>query len=185
MTTVFIAGSIGLKHLDRQVLERIERVVQQDFDIVVGDADGVDAAAQRHLLAIGATRVTVYCAGDTPRQNLGDWPVGAVASPHARGSRAFFAAKDRRMAELADYGLMVWDARSTGTLANILEMLERRKKSAVFVNKLKAFENIGNADQLEALVARMSDSARRRAEEKLQLSDRLLALRHEQQRMFG
>jgi len=184
MTTVFIAGSIGIKRLDLRVKARIERMVEQSLDIVVGDADGVDTAAQHHLHALGATRVTVYCAGETPRNNLGDWPVGPVESPHAPGTRAFFAAKDRRMAELADYGLMVWDSRSTGTLSNVLELLGRRKKTVVFVHKLKAFRTVGDVDQLEALVASMSEAARRQAQDKIKLTERLLGLRHEQQRMF-
>ena len=47
------------------------------------------------------------------------------------------------MAEAADYGLMIWDAKSTGTLSNVIELLSRKKKSLVFVNKEKEFKVVG------------------------------------------
>jgi len=43
------------------------------------------------------------------------------------------------MADVADYGLMIWDAKSTGTLSNVIELLKRKKKAVVFVNKEKTF----------------------------------------------
>lgn len=58
---------------------------------------------------------------------MGHWPVQRVETSHSPGSRAFFTAKDIRMAELADIGLMVWDTKSTGTLSNVIELLARRK----------------------------------------------------------
>lgn len=42
--TVFIAGSIKIKHLDRKFKERIDKIIVSGFDLVVGDADGADTA---------------------------------------------------------------------------------------------------------------------------------------------
>lgn len=44
-------------------------------------------------------------------------------------------AKDIKMAKVADYGLMLWDLQSAGTLRNIIELLRQNKYSAVSVNK--------------------------------------------------
>lgn len=183
-TKVFIAGSMNIKNLDAKVKERIDNIVQQDFDVVVGDADGADTSVQWHLFNQGSTRTTVYCSGLSPRNNVGDWPVHVVQTLHAEGSRAFFTAKDVRMAEDADIGLMVWDTKSTGTLNNVLELLLRKKKAVVFVNKAKVFKNVSNVEHLEELLMFMSDHARRKADEKIKLTDRLLALKHEQSQMF-
>ena len=184
MTTVFIAGSLKIKHLDNKVKERIDKIVTSNFNVVVGDADGADKAIQSYLFARGANNTIVYCSGSQPRNNVGHWPVRNVDSAHAPGSRAFFTAKDAEMAKVADYGLMVWDAKSTGTLSNVIELLRQRKKSIVFVNKEKEFKTVGDISHLEALVTCMSEDARRKADEKLHLFDKIQALKHEQSNMF-
>ena len=97
----------------------------------------------------------------------------------------YLTAKDVAMAEAADYGLMMWDATRTGTLSNMIELLGRKKKSAVFVNKSKEFMTVGDVVQLQALVARMSEYARQKADEKLNLLTRIEALSHEQLHMFA
>ena len=111
MTTVFIAGSINIKNLDPKVKERINNIVASDFEVVVGDAGGADSSIQEYLLSLEASRTTVFCSGPVPRNNLGQWPARTVASKHSKGSRAFFTEKDLVMAEAADYGLMIWDAK--------------------------------------------------------------------------
>lgn len=184
-TRVFIAGSMNIKNLDPKVKERIDNIISQDFEIVVGDADGADASIQWHLFNHGTTKTTVFCSGAQPRNNVGDWPVERVETNHAEGTRAFFTAKDIRMAEVADIGLMIWDTKSTGTLSNVIELLARKKKSVVFVNKAKVFKNIANVEQLEELLSYMSEHARTKADEKIRLFDRIDSLKHEQLSMFS
>lgn len=184
MTTVFIAGSITIKRLHPMVRERIQNVVTSEFEIIVGDADGADSSIQQYLKSIGASRTTVYCSGASPRNNLGGWAVHGIETGYEPGSRAFFTAKDLAMAEVADFGLMVWDAKSTGTLSNVIELLGRKKKSVVFVNKEERFVTVGNVEQLEGLVECMSDHAKRKALEKIRLQDRIDSLRHEQPPLF-
>ncbi len=177
MTTVFIAGSITIKQLDQKLRERIDNIVTSKFDVVVGDADGADKAIQAYLFERGIRNAIVYCSGARPRNNIGQWPVHRVASGHAAGSRAFYTAKDVEMANDADYGLMIWDAKSTGTLSNVIELLIRKKKSVVFVNTTKAFLTVGDVSQIEALVLCMAERDRLRADEKIQLRDRVDALK--------
>lgn len=184
MTTLFIAGSMNIKHLDVKVKERIDKAVSADIDIFVGDAEGADLSIQHHLFNLGTARVTVYCSGTKPRNNFGDWPVRVISTKHSEGSRAFFTAKDIAMAESADFGLMVWDTKSTGTLSNVIELLTRGKKSVVFINKSKSFQNVGNVEQLEALTSCMSDTAKRKADEKIRLFDRIFAMKHLQAPLF-
>ena len=184
-TTVFIAGSMNIKNLDARVKERIDNIVSQGFEVVVGDADGADSSIQSHLFNLGDAKITVFCSGGSPRNNIGDWPIRPVVTSYAEGTRAFFTAKDIEMAEAADYGLMIWDAKSTGTLCNVLELLARKKKSVVFVNKAKLFKNVGDVHQLEELVSYMSEVARRKAEDKIKLTERIEALKHEQVQLFA
>ena len=185
MTTVFIAGSMNIKHLDAKVKERIDNIASKKFDVVVGDADGADTSIQAYLSALGNLHTTVYCSGSMPRNNLGEWQVQTVKTSYAEGTRAFFTAKDVVMAEVADFGLMIWDTKSTGTLSNVLELLARKKKSVVFVNKLKEFKNVSSVEELEDLVTCMSDHAKTKADEKIKLFDRINSLKHEQPRLFA
>jgi hypothetical protein len=184
-TRVFIAGSMNIKHLDSAVKSRIDRIVAQHFEVVVGDAGGVDTSIQAYLSNHGTMNATVFCSGKRPRNNLGNWPVQRVESSHSEGSRAFFTAKDIRMAEVADFGLMIWDTRSTGTLSNVIELLARKKKSTVYINKAKFFQDVSNVEQLEELVSFMSEHAKLKADEKIKLFDRINLLKHEQMQMFA
>jgi hypothetical protein len=183
MTTVFIAGSMAIKHLDFKVQERLMNIITLGHDIVVGDADGVDTSIQQFLWEEHVDRVTVFCTGDRARNNIGNWPLHQVSTYHKPGSRAFFTVKDVAMAEKADTGLMIWDCKSTGTLTNVCELLGRKKYSLVFINKDKTFHSVKDADSLEALLDRMATPARLKADTKIGLTEKLAALRSREQQL--
>ena len=186
MTTVFIAGSMNIKHLDRKVRERIDNIIESNLSVVVGDAEGADTSIQKYLLERGAGDITVYCSGSKPRNNVGDWKVCMIdAKNYAPGSRAFFTAKDMEMARIADFGLMIWDAKSTGTLSNVIELLKQKKTSVVFVNKEKSFVNVADVTQLEKLLSYMSEHAHGKADEKINLRSKIDFLKHEQKELFA
>jgi hypothetical protein len=183
MTTVLIAGSISISHLHPLFVERLSTIVDSGFSIVVGDADGADTSIQKALDELHASNVTVYCSDTEPRNNIGHWPFVAVHSPYQPGSRAFYTAKDIEMTKVADYGLMMWDTKSTGTLSNIIELLKRDRSSRVFVNKQRIFFAVSDADSLRQLLDFMSDGARAKAEEKINLSTQISAIAHKQFRL--
>lgn len=177
MTTVFIAGSIAIKKLHPFFRDRLANIVQSQFDIVLGDADGADSSIQQALFDLHAEKVTVYCTGLKPRNNLGSWPVQNITSDAEPGTREFFTAKDVKMASAADYGLMVWDTKSTGTLSNVLELLRLGRKSVVFINKDKRFINVCSTKEIDDLISSMSETAKFKAEEKIKLSRKIVALK--------
>ena len=87
---------------------------------------------------------------------------------------------------------MMWDATSTGTLGNVIELLGRKKKSAVFVNKSKEFMTVGDVAPMSSIGrpwwrACLNTPGRRkmRADVKLNLHKRIEALSHEQLHMFA
>jgi len=184
MTKVFIAGSITIKNLDSRFKERLDNIISSKFSVVVGDADGADSAIQEYLAKEGHSLTTVYCSGSTVRNNIGNWPVFFVDTLHTPGSRDFFTAKDIAMADIADFGLMVWDTKSTGTLSNVIALLSQEKKSVVFINKTKIFKNVGSVDALKDLVELMSEVAKRKAESKIKLSSKLESLQVTQHSLF-
>ena len=180
MESVFIAGSITIKRLPSLFVEKLDSLLSAKLAVLVGDANGVDRAVQAVLHDRGATNVTVFCSGDTPRNNLGRWPVNEIRSSAEPGSRAYFTAKDIAMAETAAIGLMLWDAKSTGTLSNVIELTRRGKKSVVFVNKKDAFTIIRSPADLRNLTHVMSPGARDLAEKKIGLAASITKLENHQ-----
>ena len=139
MSTVFLAGSISIRQPHEKMQARIGFVLSSDHKLVVGDGVGADTAIQHCLQRLHSRKVTVYCSGMSPRNNLDGWPLHPVATAARPYSREYFTAKDLEMARRSDYGLMVWDCQSTGTLGNIFELLKRRSPTVVFLNRNRNF----------------------------------------------
>lgn len=184
MHKVFISGSMRIKHLDNGVLNRINKIVNSNFQVIVGDANGVDSSIQEYLNTMRSKSVVVYCTGEQPRNNIGRWLVKKVRANTAPGTRAYYTAKDIKMADDCDYGLMVWDAKSTGTLSNAIELLKRKKISLVYINKLKEFLKIKSVSDLEKLISYMSEAAKTKAEAKLGLTDKIESFKNKQSSLF-
>lgn len=184
MTTVFISGSMRIKNLDKKVKDRIDNIISLEFDIVLGDASGVDSSVQDYLCKASYQNVTIFYSGDSLRNNLGHWKTHNTYSKYKSGTRAFFTAKDIEMASKADYGLMVWDTKSTGTLCNVIEMLTNKKKSLVFINKTKKFIEISDANDFEEMVSYMSENAFVKADKKIGLTKKIGTLKCEENSLF-
>lgn len=185
MTTVFVSGSMKIKHLDSQVIDRLKNIVESKYCVIVGDADGVDSSIQEYLKAQGADSVVVYCTGNSPRNNLGHWTTKNISTTSKPGTREYFTAKDKAMAEDCDCGFMVWDSSSTGTLSNAIELVARKKAGLVYVNKAKQFLKVKSVQDIEALLAFMSDAALKKADEKIGLLKRVGSMKFAQHDMFG
>ncbi len=184
MHKVFISGSMGIKTLDKNIQGRINNIVESGYQVIVGDASGVDSSIQEYLISKNMKYVLVYCSGDTPRNNLGHWPVSKVETNAPSGTREFFTAKDLKMAEDCDYGLMVWDTKSTGTLSNAIELLKRNKSALVYINKAKEFIKMKEVNDLEKLTSYMSSSALEKADKKLKIRDVIQSFKHQQNSLF-
>lgn len=133
MNTVFIGGSRHVSRLPVQAKERLNNVIKNGHKVIVGDANGADKAVQKHLLEAAYDKVTVFCSGDHPRNNLGQWLTQNIVPPKSVTGFQFYAAKDREMAREADFGLMIWDGKSAGTVLNVLRLV-RAGKLAVLIN---------------------------------------------------
>ncbi len=161
-----------------------ENIIKEGFTIFIGDANGVDSAIQEILLNKKYKKVKVYCAGNYPRNNIGGWEIVTIQTDHKPNTRLYFTAKDIEMANNCNFGLMVWDSNSTGTLSNVLELLQQKKTSVIFVNKLKKFFNVSNIAEFENLVSIMSDSAFDKANKKIKLREKILSAKHKQFGLF-
>ncbi len=185
MTTVFIGGSRRITRLPVQVRVRIDKVVEKGFAIVVGDANGADKAVQKHLAEAKYDKVTVYFSGDTSRNNLGRWETRSVSVGERKKNFRFYAAKDREMAQQAEFGLMIWDGKSLGTVLNILRLVRASKKAVlVSVAEKSEVEFKGKGDW-DAFLSGCSLKLRRDMERRA-TQDELFMLRRDQDELnFG
>jgi len=142
-TVVFIGGSRRSK-LNADVKARIDRIMDQSFPVVVGDANGADKAVQGYLAESRYPHVEVFCTGNAARNNIGAWPLRQIAPPRTGGrkDRAYYTAKDKVMAREASFGLVIWDGKSMGTMAQALRMVLQEKAVVVYRTQEKSFLNL-------------------------------------------
>jgi hypothetical protein len=162
MMKIFIAGSRRLSRLNALAKRRIDTMIEKGMTILVGDANGADKAVQEYLASKDYRRVYVFCAGGKCRSNVGRWPTRDIPAPPGARGFEFFSAKDRAMAEEAEYGLMLWDGKSRGTLSSIINMVNKGKRVVVYHAPSKSFVTLRNADQIWKMAREMPSSALRR-----------------------
>ena len=160
MNTVFIGGSRHISRLSTQVKNRLSNIIENNHHVIVGDANGADKAVQKYLLDAAYTSVRVFCSGQTPRNNLGNWSTrNVIPDKNVKGFQ-YYAAKDREMAQEADFGLMIWDSKSAGTILNVLRLV-RAGKIVVLINiPAKSAINFKNLENWEQFLLHCSSNFR-------------------------
>lgn len=152
MITVFIGGSRNISIVNPEVISRIKNILSKDGTILIGDAKGADKAVQRYLMETGYKNVIVFFVGNECRNNLGNWETKNISCESTKKDFNFFACKDKAMSEEADYGFMLWDGKSKGTINNAVNLLRDGKKVLVFNSKYKNFSSLSTMDDLRQLL---------------------------------
>jgi len=157
---IFIAGPRAISVLNKTVEDRLHGIAEKKHAIIVGDANGVDKAVQKYFSNLNYPHVTVYSSNGKVRNNLGNWPVESVSvTGNVRGFD-FYAMKDKAMADTADYGFMLWNGESKGTLNNIINLLKHDKKSLVYFTPQHDFVCVDSFEKLDALVNFCADGTK-------------------------
>lgn len=152
MTKVFISGSRMISRLNADVSQRLENIINRGFEVITGDANGVDKAIQRFFFERNYPDVTIYHVGPEPRNNIGKWrSIEVDVHGHFRG-RDLYTQKDKRMAEVADYGMIIWDGQSSGSVQNMIWLVSNHKSALVFKNQNKSFHTISNTEDIVKLM---------------------------------
>ena len=126
---VFISGSKLISKLPEEVKSLLDSYIATGVEFLIGDCYGVDAAAQKYLESKGYCNVTIYCSGETPRNNFVTGAKVRSCAEAAKGltGSAFQYVKDIQMAQDCDTALMIWDGKSKGTAENIRRIKEMGK----------------------------------------------------------
>jgi len=171
MTKVFIAGSRRITRLPAEVKFRVDTMIDKGFQILVGDANGADKAVQSYLAEKTYPHVLVHCMERHCRNNVGHWPIHQVSPPKGARGFDFYSAKDRVMADAAEYGLMLWDGKSKGTINNVVNLSREGKPVVVFVAPKKRFLTVKALDDLGGVLAQGETESGERVVSALHLQD--------------
>ncbi|HVW04164.1 MAG TPA: hypothetical protein VHB78_04110 [Vicinamibacterales bacterium] len=174
MTKVFIAGSRQITRLPAEVKSRVDTMIDKGFQILVGDANGADKAVQSYLAEKAYPNVLVHCMEGHCRNNVGHWPTHEVPAPKGARGFDFYSAKDRVMADAAEYGLMLWDGKSKGTINNVVNLSREGKPVVVYVAPKKRFLTVKAFNDLRGVLAQGETESVERVMSTLHLED----LRH-------
>jgi hypothetical protein len=170
MKKVFICGSRAISHLNGEVTARLENIIFRGHEVLTGDANGVDKAIQRFFRDRAYDDVTIYHIGDSPRNNVGEWrsiAVDVIGNPKGRD---LYTQKDRRMAEVADNAMIIWDEKSSGSVQNMVWMISNFKSSLVYMNVAKRFETIKCIDDLTNLLGSIDSEDRAEIDRKISVN---------------
>ncbi|WP_258072280.1 addiction module antidote protein [Xanthomonas arboricola] len=160
MNTIFIGGSRHVSRLPAEIKRRLNNVINNGHQVIVGDANGADKVVQKYFSEAAYDKVTVFCSGDSFRNNLGHWTTRKVDAPKNLKGFQFYAAKDREMAREADFGLMIWDGKSPGTVLNVLRLVRAGKIAVLFSVPDKRVINIKTQTDWDNFLIHCSDELR-------------------------
>ena len=162
MSKVFVGGSRRITRLSPAVCDRIANIVEKRFPILVGDASGADKAVQTYLHDQRYESVEVFCSDQTPRNNVGHWPLRVIRPAESTRDFDYFATKDRAMASEATIGLMLWDGKSRGTPMNVLRLIAQEKLAVVYLAPKRTFANIRSHSEFARLLQELDSATHHR-----------------------
>jgi len=151
---VFIGGSRKLFRINNDIKIKIDDLIRNNFTILIGDANGIDKSIQKYLYANNYMNILVYCVDNQCRNNIGKWEVIYIKSNLSKKDYKFYTLKDIEMAKESDYGIMIWDGESKGTLNNIINLLRQDKKVLVYFSPGRVFHDIKNINELNLISPR-------------------------------
>ena len=135
MSKVFISGSIALKNIPKDVEESVDKIIQSDMEILVGDADGIDTMVQNYCKRSNYNNVTVYSIYSPPRNKVDGFKSKyIIPKSDSKKERELQKEKDSAMTLDSEYSLVIWDGKSKGSYSNILRAIEHKKKVKLYLS---------------------------------------------------
>ena len=158
---IFVAGARSVNMINDDVKKRLLSISEKCYDVLIGDCYGIDTAVQDYFISLKYSKVTIYASNGIARNNLGNWPIHSV--PVASGIKGFdfYRQKDIAMAREADYGFMIWDGKSKGTLNNIISLVNQNKTVVIYLVHVGKMITIHTIEELTTLISKCSSSTQK------------------------
>ena len=148
---VFIGGPLKIRTLKPDVISKLNSIIKKKYKVLIGDANAVDKTIQNYFFNKKYKNVEIYSVNKF-RNNLGGWKSNVIKVETKVKNREYYSIKDRKMAEIADVGLMIWNKKSEGTLNNILNLLILEKKVCLFIHQESKLVILKEIKDLESIV---------------------------------
>lgn len=152
MMKVFIAGPRAIKELDNNIRIKINSICDKNYDVLVGDADGIDTSVQNYLKDRDYRNVKIFASKGIARNNIGNWNVENVEVNENVKGFDFYAQKDLEMAKKADIGFMIWNGKSRGTFNNMINLLKLEKEVVLYYVPTEKFYSFKQIIELEEFI---------------------------------
>lgn len=175
MSKVFFGGSRNLGRLNPALRTRLRNLITNKHTVLVGDANGVDKAVQSFFAEEGYRKLIVYCMDGECRNNVGNWEIRSIDSGGRKKDFAYYAMKDAQASLDADYGFMIWDGESKGTLNNVLNLIQQGKSALVYRSPSREFIQIRSTNDIVSLVTSCSSDVVEYLNKKIKLEKRVAA----------
>jgi hypothetical protein len=127
-----LAGSRKLAFIPEPVISMLQDHMEAGDTFFIGDAPGVDTTFQQFMVGNYYESVEIFSSAGYVRNNIGKWQEHQIETTLKSKSNALHAFKDREMCKLADFGIMIWDQESAGTLSNAIDLLEQEKTCLIY-----------------------------------------------------
>lgn len=173
MSNVFLGGSRNLGRLNSAIRTRLHNLITNKHTVLIGDANGVDKAVQSFFSEEGYRGVVVYCMDGTCRSNVGNWQIKSIDSGGKKKDFSYYAMKDLQLSLDADYGFMIWDGESKGTLNSILNLVHQGKSALVYRSPSHEFIEVKITGDVVSLVASCSSELLEYLNKKIKLEQRV------------
>lgn len=136
MKKIFISGSIELRQLHETVIASLNKLIEKRYQILIGDANGIDELVQNYLSKKNYHNVVVYSIFSMPRcistQKFNTKTIAHDTSLKSEREKQIF--KDIEMTKDCDICFVIWDGKSNGSYNNILRAIEYKKDIQVFLD---------------------------------------------------
>lgn len=146
---VFVAGPRTIKKLDENICDKIKNICLKKYEILIGDAEGIDSTVQKFLNSNLYRNVKIYASQGIARNNYGDWKIENVHVDDNVKGFDFYAKKDLEMAKAADIGFMIWNGKSKGTFNNIINLITHKKEVILYYVVNKKFYHLKQMKDLD------------------------------------
>lgn len=141
-----------MQKLDVSVQRRMMTIYQKGYNVLVGDCYGVDTSVQRFYSNLGYSNVTVFTSNGKARNNIGGWNIHNVSVPPYVHGFDFYKQKDITMTNEADYGFMIWNGESRGTLNNTINLIMQHKNVLMYLTTIDCMLVIKTMDDLNKII---------------------------------
>ena len=130
-------------------MEKLNYIINKNYNILIGDAKGIDSKVQQFLVDNKYKNVCVYASNGLARNNYGGWKIENVKVNSNIKNFEFYVAKDLEMVKKADYGFMIWNGKSKGTFNNIIHLLEQNKEVLLYYTEEKKIYKFKHLEEFE------------------------------------